>query len=74
MIDPEAIIIGGTVPELLVDLLIAASLPLPRPLTGLKSPVNRVVRGASGPLTVALGAAAVSISAHFAPSVSRLVL
>lgn len=74
MIDPETIIIGGTVPEMLLDLIIAAADPLARSLIGRDGSVPRVSRGTSGPLTVALGAAAVSISAHFAPSVSRLVL
>lgn len=74
MIDPETIIIGGTVPEPLLDLIIAAALPLSPSLTKRFGPTLRVMRGTSGPLTVALGAAAVSISAHFAPSVSRLVL
>jgi predicted NBD/HSP70 family sugar kinase len=74
MVDPETIIIGGTVPERLLDLIIAAASPLSRALISHDGTHLRVIRGNSGPLTVALGAAAVSISAHFAPSVSRLVL
>jgi predicted NBD/HSP70 family sugar kinase len=74
MVDPETIIIGGTVPEGLLDLIIAAAAPLSRSLTSRDRDGVRVMRGTSGPLTVALGAAAVSISSHFAPSVSRLVL
>jgi predicted NBD/HSP70 family sugar kinase len=74
MLDPEAIVIGGTVPERILDLFIAAAGPLPPSFAPRGDGTPRVIRGASGPLTVALGAAAVSTSAHFAPSVSRLVL
>lgn len=74
MLDPETIIIGGTVPEPLLELIIAAAMPLSRALSSRDASNPRVFRGTSGPLTVALGAAGVSISAHFAPSVSRLVL
>lgn len=74
MIDPETIIIGGTVSESLLDLIIEAADPLFGSFNSRNRTTARVVRGTSGPLTVALGAAAVSISDHFAPSVSRLVL
>jgi predicted NBD/HSP70 family sugar kinase len=74
MMDPETIIVGGTVPELLLDRIIGEAAPLPRSLSYREGHATRVVRGTSGPLTVALGAAAVAISAHFAPSISRLLL
>lgn len=74
MIDPETVIIGGTVPAVILDLIIAAASPLLQPISTHEKAGARVVRGTSGPLTVAQGAAAVSTNAHFAPSMSRLIL
>lgn len=71
--DPEAIIIGGTAPEKFLDLLIEKAAPYPPSLsTGRKS--GRIRRGMAGRLSIALGASALSMNAHFAPSVSQLVL
>jgi predicted NBD/HSP70 family sugar kinase len=74
MLDPEAVIIGGTVPVFLLDRIIAAATPLLNPISSHAQTTARVIRGATGPLTVAMGAAAVSTNAHFAPSMSRLLL
>lgn len=74
MLDPETIIVGGTVPAVILDRLISAAIPLLNPISTLPKPISRVMRGTSGPLTVAQGAAAVSTNAHFAPSMARLVL
>lgn len=74
MLDPETVIIGGTVPAAILDRLIAAAMPLLNPISTRANTELRVQRGTSGPLTVAMGAAAVSTNAHFAPSMARLVL
>lgn len=73
MLDPEVIIVGGTAPENFLDLLIEKSSPCPAPLSAHADP-DRIRRGTAGRLSIALGASAVSMSAHFAPSVSQLVL
>lgn len=74
MLDPETVIVGGTVPAVILDQIIQASMPLLNPISARPGTSLRVVRGTSGPLTVAQGAAAVSTNAHFAPSMQRLVL
>jgi predicted NBD/HSP70 family sugar kinase len=74
MLDPDTIVVGGLVPDILLDELISAAAPLYEQIAPPSSAFPRVQRGSSGPLTVALGAAAVATDAHFAPSISRLVL
>ncbi len=72
MLDPEVIIVGGTAPENFLDLLIEKGAPYPRSLSGKLN--GRILRGTAGHQSIAMGASAVSMSAHFAPSVSQLVL
>ena len=74
MLDPDTIAIGGLAPDALLDQLIAMATPLLQQVSPAPPALPRIQRGASGPLTVALGAAAVAIDTHFAPSASRLVL
>ena len=73
MLDPETIIVGGTAPENFLRLLIQMAAPFPISLSK-RANAKRIQNGAAGNLSVALGASAVSMNAHFAPSVSRLVL
>ncbi|NIZ63409.1 sugar kinase [Sedimentitalea sp. CY04] len=73
MLDPETIIIGGTTPESFLKLLIQMATPFPAALSK-REDGKRIQNGAAGNFSVALGASAVSMNTHFAPSVSRLVL
>ncbi len=60
--DPEAVIFGGSVPDTLIDALIAAMEPLPRSVAARRGrALPRVIRGTTGPYTAALGAAALPI-------------
>ncbi len=60
--DPEAVIFGGSLPDTLIDALIAAMQPLPRSVAARRTrTLPRVVRGTTGPYTAALGAAALPI-------------
>lgn len=72
--DPETIIVGGTAPARFIDAILAASPPLHLKLVARPSDHARVMRGATQVNTVALGAAASSREAHFAPSVGQLLL
>lgn len=74
MLDPETVIVGGTVPAVILDRIIDGASPLLNAISTRNTDAPRVMRGTSGPLTVAQGAAAVSTNAHFAPSMSRLLL
>jgi predicted NBD/HSP70 family sugar kinase len=74
LLDPDTIAIGGLVPDILLDSLIERAAPLLARITSAATSLPRIQRGASGPLTVARGAAAVAIDAEFAPSPVRLVL
>ncbi|WP_167740416.1 ROK family transcriptional regulator [Parasedimentitalea huanghaiensis] len=73
MLDAETIIIGGTAPENFLNLLIEKATPFLGSLSQ-RSDDKRIRNGAAGLSSIALGASAVSMNAHFAPSVSRLVL
>ena len=60
--DPEAVIFGGSFPDTLIDALIAAMQPLPLSVAARRDrTLARVIRGATGPYTAALGAAALPI-------------
>jgi predicted NBD/HSP70 family sugar kinase len=60
--DPEAVIFGGRFPDTLIDALIEAMQPLPLSIAARRGrTVPRVIRGATGPFTAALGAAALPI-------------
>jgi predicted NBD/HSP70 family sugar kinase len=74
LLDPDTIAIGGLVPDSLLDRLISGTFPLLTSISSAATRLPRVQRGASGPLTVARGAAAVAIDTRFAPSPSGLVL
>ena len=60
--DPEAVIFGGSLPDTLIDALIAAMEPLPRSVAARRGrTLPRVIRGTTGPYTAAVGAAALPI-------------
>lgn len=62
LLDPETIILGGSLPDALIDALIAAMTPLPRSVAARpERALPRVMRGSTGLLTAALGAAALPI-------------
>ncbi|WP_112663332.1 ROK family protein [Microvirga flavescens] len=62
LFDPESIVFGGGLPDALLDDLIAALDPLPRSIASRhQRSVPRVMRGATGQLTAALGAAALPL-------------
>ncbi len=59
LFDPESIILGGALPDPVIDALIAAAEPLPRSIADRRlRAVPRLMRGATGRTTAALGAAA----------------
>jgi len=73
IVDPEAIVVGGTAPENFLDLLIERSVPNPLVVAS-EAYEKRIRRGTGGRLSIAMGASAVSMNAYFAPSVAQLVL
>lgn len=62
LLDPQTVIFGGNLPDAMIDALIAALDPLPVSVaTRRERPLPRVVRGQTGQLTAALGAAALPL-------------
>lgn len=71
LLDPETIVLGGALPDSVIDALIAAA-PLPPCVArGGERPVPRVQRGTTGQFTAALGAAALPLLAATAPRLVR---
>jgi predicted NBD/HSP70 family sugar kinase len=71
LLDPEAVILGGAMPDLLLDHLIAA-LNLPDRSVSHRADRStpRVLRGTSGRMTATLGAAALVINRVFTPTIA----
>jgi len=68
LLDPETIIFGGALPDTIIDALIAALDPLPVSVaTGRARTAPRVIRGQTGQLTAALGAAALPMLETITP-------
>ncbi|HVK92392.1 MAG TPA: ROK family transcriptional regulator [Mycoplana sp.] len=68
LLDPECIVFGGALPNALLDDLIAALNPLPLSVAGRrKRALPRIVRGTTGLLTAALGAAALPLLETMTP-------
>ena len=68
LLDPECIVFGGALPNALLDDLIAALDPLPLSVAGRrKRALPRIVRGTTGLLTAALGAAALPLLETMTP-------
>src|SRR5690606_38247338 len=69
--DPETVIFGGGLPDSVLDAVIAALDPLPVSVaTRLQRPMPRVLRGQTGQLTAALGAAALPLLDTVSPHLS----
>ncbi|RVT81784.1 ROK family transcriptional regulator [Rhodobacteraceae bacterium CCMM004] len=71
LFDPETVILGGAMPEPIVDHLIASAVPAERSVSnraGRGRP--RLVRGACGPMTATLGAAALILDRTFTPAIA----
>jgi predicted NBD/HSP70 family sugar kinase len=75
LFDPETVILGGGMPEGVIDALIAAMSP--QPISVANRPgrtIPRVQRGATGRLTAALGAAALPLLDTITPKLDRVAL
>ena len=73
IVDPEIIIVGGTVPKSFLDLLIDKGIPFYEPLN--RQRLGDQVRvGTAGDFVVAAGAASASAESHFAPALTSLIL
>ena len=69
--DPEAVIFGGGLPDSVLEAVIAALEPLPVSVaTRQKRSLPRVIRGQTGQLTAALGAAALPLLDTVSPHLS----
>ena len=74
MFDPEAIILGGFMPLLVIEKIIAALDPLPLSISAYtERSVPRVLAGAAGRDTAVLGAAALPIFGEFNPQFDALL-
>lgn len=75
LFDPETIILGGDMPDEVVDAMIAAMSPLPISVANRPGrPIPRVQRGTTGRLTAALGAAALPLLDTMTPKLDRISL
>jgi predicted NBD/HSP70 family sugar kinase len=68
ILDPETIILGGALPDAVIDDLIAALTPLPMSVASRRQRARpRLMRGQTGQLTAALGAAALPLLETITP-------
>jgi predicted NBD/HSP70 family sugar kinase len=75
LFDPETIILGGGLPDGVIDALITAMSPLPVSVSQRSGrAVPRLQRGATGRLTAALGAAALPLLDTMAPKLDRIAV
>ena len=66
--DPETIVFGGSLSDATIDAIIARLAPLPRSVSSRRiRALPRVIRGQTGNLTAALGAAALPLLETFTP-------
>lgn len=73
--DPEAVIFGGSLPDSVLDAVVAALDPLPVSVaTREQRNMPRVLRGQTGLMTAALGAAALPLLDTVSPHLSRAAL
>lgn len=75
VLDPETIILGGIVPQSVLDAIDDAMCPLFGSISGdgRETHVNRVLVGTSGPETTARGAAALAVYARIGPCMDMLL-
>lgn len=73
LFDPQTIILGGAMPAVLLDHLVAET-PLPTRSVARRgdNPLPRLQRGASGRMTATLGAAALALNTAYTPHVAAL--
>jgi predicted NBD/HSP70 family sugar kinase len=75
LFDPETVILGGEMPDTVIDALIAAMSPLPISVANRPGrTIPRVQRGGTGRLTAALGAAALPLLDTMTPKLDRVSL
>ena len=75
LFDPETVILGGEMPDTVIDALIATMSPLPISVANRPGrTIPRVQRGATGRLTAALGAAALPLLDTMTPKLDRVSL
>jgi len=75
LFDPETVILGGGMPDGVIDALIAAMSPLPISVANRPGrTIPRVQRGATGRLTAALGAAALPLLDTMTPKLDRVAV
>lgn len=68
VLDPETMILGGALPDPVIDAVIAALAPLPVSVASRRDrQVPRVLRGTTGQFTAALGAAAIPLMETITP-------
>lgn len=71
LFDPQTIILGGAMPETVLDHLISnVTLPKKSVSNRPKPPVKRLQRGASGQFSATLGAASLILNHSFSPQIS----
>ena len=71
ILDPEAIVLGGAMPDSLIDHLVATTKLATRSVANRpKRPVARLLRGTTGRMTGALGAAALVLNQEFTPRIT----
>ena len=75
LFDPETVILGGEMPDTVIDALITAMAPLPLSVANRPGrTIPRVQRGGTGRLTAALGAAALPLLDTMTPKLDRVSL
>jgi len=73
MLDPETVILGGAMPDAMLDHLIASVTLAERSVSHRPNRTpKRVLRGASGRLTGALGAASLAVNRAFTPRIAAV--
>ena len=74
LLDPEAVILGGAVPDAILDHLVGSVRLTDRSVSHRKDRTSpRLLRGASGRMTATLGAAALVINQTFTPKIAAVL-
>ncbi|TCR67536.1 ROK family transcriptional regulator [Bosea sp. BK604] len=72
MLDPQAVVLGGVLPQPVLAALIKRILPLPRSVSSNNAEIPRIIAAEMGPDTPALGAATLPIFDGMSPELSLL--